>query len=433
MKGVPRSRDSPPRMAAVNPYSLSHLADRVVVHDLKSLNSQDRATTAALLAHIAEVDERRLYAPAAYPSMYAYCVGELRMSEDTAHRRIGVARTARQFPAIFPALADGRLNVTAVLLLAPHLSPDLTQETANELLAAAALKSKAEIQRLLAERFPQPDVPTLVQAIAVPVASDGTPKYELAPERVAPSSPAEAPISKEPLAQRPKVAPLSPGRYAWQVTVDEETQELLGYAQALLGHAVPSGDLATVLKRSLRSLVQEIEKKKFAKCARLGQRRGSTTSRYVPARVRATVCQRDGGQCTFVSDKGKRCEERRGLEFDHIESVARGGASTAKNLRLRCRAHNQYTAEQTFGAGFMKQKREEARARTKAKAAADRARHDEVIPWLRSLGFKPEEAKRGASMCEGMANASLEERVQCALSGLGRARFQRSTQAASPA
>ena len=438
-------------------YSLSHLANHVLLHDLKALNSQDRATTAAMLAHIAEVDERRLYAPAAYSSMYLYCVHELRMSEDTAHRRIGVARTARQFPAIFPALADGRLNMTTVLLLAPHLTPELPQEKANELLAAAALKTKAEIQRLLAERFPQPDLPTLVQPIAVPVASDGTSKYELAPERVAPSNHTDMPMTMEPLVPHPKVTPLSPGRHAWQLTVDEETQELLDYAQALLGHAVPSGDVGAVLKRSLRSLVQEIEKKKFAKCARLGQRRGAATGRYVPAKVRSTVWQRDGGQCTFISEKGKRCEERKGMQLDHIEPIARGGESTASNLRLRCHTHNQYEAERTFGAGFMERKREEARARTKgkaeakarakaeakarveaeaaakAKAAADRAHRDEVIPWLQSLGFKPAEAKWGAAMCEGMSDASLEDRVQCALSGLARHRFRTTTHAASPA
>ena len=132
--------------------------------------------------------------------------------------------------------------------------------------------------------------------------------------------------------------------------------------------------------------------------------------------------------------------------------MARGGESTATNLRLRCHAHNQFAAEQIFGAGFMKQKREEgrrqtaqARANSEAAAAknsqtgsaemvaADRAHCDEVIPWLRSLGLRPHEAKQGAAMCEGMADASLEARVQCALSGLARHRFRITTQVASPA
>src|ERR1043166_3693999 len=139
-------------------FSLSHLSDHVLLRDLATSVKQDRVTTAMMLAQIAEVDERRLYRPAAYESMYLYCLHELQTSEETALRRIRVARTARQFPAIFPALADGRLHMTAVLLLAPHLAP----ENWSDLLAAASHKTKAEIDLVLAERFPKPDLPTFV-------------------------------------------------------------------------------------------------------------------------------------------------------------------------------------------------------------------------------------------------------------------------------
>ena len=88
-------------------YSLTHLSDTVLLRDLAALIAHDRVTTAAVLAHIAEVDARRLHAPAGYPSMHAYCVGELRLSEDAASKRIQAARAARQFPALLDALADG--------------------------------------------------------------------------------------------------------------------------------------------------------------------------------------------------------------------------------------------------------------------------------------------------------------------------------------
>jgi hypothetical protein len=102
----------------VSTYSLSHLSDHTLLRNLATLIARDRTTTAELLAHLAEVDERKLYLPAAYPSMYAYCVGELRLSEDAAFKRIQAARVARQFPAIFAAVADGRLHRTGVLQLA---------------------------------------------------------------------------------------------------------------------------------------------------------------------------------------------------------------------------------------------------------------------------------------------------------------------------
>ena len=83
--------------------------------------------------------------------MITYCVGELRLSEDAAYKRIQAAKAAREFPAIFDALADGRLHLSGVCLLAPRLN----RENADQLLAAAANQTKATIEQLIAERFPQ--------------------------------------------------------------------------------------------------------------------------------------------------------------------------------------------------------------------------------------------------------------------------------------
>ena len=105
-------------------YSLSHLGDPELRHDLLSLIAQNRGTTATLLAHLAEFDARKLYLPAAYPSMFAYCVHELHLSEDAAYKRIQAARVARRFPDIFEAVADGRLHLTGLGLLAPYLTPE---------------------------------------------------------------------------------------------------------------------------------------------------------------------------------------------------------------------------------------------------------------------------------------------------------------------
>src|SRR5262249_30252730 len=165
-------------------YSLSNVGDEALLRNLAALVARDRATTAEMLAHIAEVDSRKLYLPAAFPSMYAYCLGELHMSEDAAFKRIRAARAASQFPAVFASLSDGRLHLSGVVLLAPHLTP----ENAKELLAAATHKTKAEIERLLAQRFPRPDLPELVQALAPALQT-----YELAPGPVDATAGQDAP------------------------------------------------------------------------------------------------------------------------------------------------------------------------------------------------------------------------------------------------
>ena len=82
--------------------------------------------------------------------------------------------------------------------------------------------------------------------------------------------------------------------------------------------------------------------------------------------MKRAVRERDQGRCTFVAANGHQCDTRKMLEFDHVLPVARGGRSTIGNLRLRCRAHNQYEAEQVYGRRFMEAKREMARSVTAA-------------------------------------------------------------------
>src|SRR5436309_10927850 len=98
------------------------LADDVLLRDLVTHLAHERSSTADVLAHIAEVDARKLYLPAGYASMYAYCVGKLRLSEDAAWKRLQAAHAARRCPGVFVALAEGRLHLSAVVLLAPHVA-----------------------------------------------------------------------------------------------------------------------------------------------------------------------------------------------------------------------------------------------------------------------------------------------------------------------
>ena len=353
-------------------YSRSQYTDDRLLSTFDTRLSLDLDNTADLLADLAEIDARKLYVPAAYSSMFDFCVQAKHMSEDVALKRIRIARTAREFPAIFPMLADGRLGLSAVLMLATHLTPVM----ADGLLTAAAHRTNAQIELLLAERFPKPDVATCVRELA-PAAEvtpgPDAPTLQLAVRPVVPSDGLNVAVRTEPLLARRKPVPLSAGKYAVQFTMDEDMHGDLLAVQALLGHVLPSGDVAEVFRRSLHELRKSLEKQKFAMCDRPRQQRGVAKGRHIPAAVKRAVRERDGDQCTFVSDKGRRCESPTRLELDHIEPIARGGESTVGNLRLRCRVHNQFEAECMFGPEFMSGKREQARgsaAQAKANAAA---------------------------------------------------------------
>ena len=281
-------------------YSLTHLADAALLRDLTTLVAKDRITTAELLAHLAEVDARQLYLPAAYPSMFAYCVGELRLSEDCAAKRIQAARTARRCPGVFAAVADGRLHLAAVVLLSPHISP----ENAAELIAAAAQKTKAEIEALIAGRAPKLEMPA--QVCAVELAAESA--REHAPGHV--DSHVPAPSGGDVRYQRPNVSACSAERYAIQATLSQAAHADLRHAQDLLAHQLRPGDLGAVLERALRALVEKLEHRKYAATSQPRAARSSKGGRHIPASVRRAVLARDGEGCTFTSDAGQRWSPR---------------------------------------------------------------------------------------------------------------------------
>ena len=408
-------------------FSLTHLSDEMLRRELSAAATNENEATAELLAPIAEFDERRLFLPAAFPSMLDYCIKELHLSEEAAKKRLWVARAGRRCPGVFEALASGRVHLAGLVVLARHLSA----QNAPDLLSAAEHKSREEIERLVAERFPRLDVPD--QTSPVPAIDATCADEQGSPGNVGNTDPQA--LTAADAAHSARVTPLSAASYSVQFTRSREADERFRYAQTLLGSRVKSGDLAEVYDRAIEALVEKLEKTRFGACAspRKGGRRTREGSRHVSNDVKRAVWIRDQGQCTYESTSGRRCEARADLQFDHVKEFARGGEATVENIRLRCPGHNRHTAEQTYGAGFMKQKREQAAAaRAAAKAARERAKevnaaetarlqpHQlEVIPWLRELGCRADDCRIAVERCRDMADAPLEDRVKTALRWFG--------------
>jgi 5-methylcytosine-specific restriction endonuclease McrA len=346
-----------------------HLTDGALLAQAHTHHSHERTATAALLADLAEIEARHLHVASGYSTMRAWCLGELRMSDDAVSDRLQAARLSREYPAILPMLADGRLHLTAVLMVAKHLR----RGNASHLLAAIAGRSKPEIAMLLASWFPTTEMLPMVTApLSVPERNGSsafvtTDSRTSVPERngssafVTTDSGSSVPERKN-VAPAQKVVPAAIGRHLFQFMGDEAQRALLREVQDLLGSQA-GGDIGAVFFMALELLKANLERRKHGKTERprRARRRAGPRGRHVPAEVRRAVYARDGGRCTFVGQDGKRCESRRDLEYDHIVPVARGGESTPSNVRLLCRAHNQFEAERAFGRGFMDGRRESAR------------------------------------------------------------------------
>ena len=144
--------------------SLSRLSDDELLCGLSDVLKQSRRVESELVAHIAEVDVRKLFAREASPSMFQYCVDALHLSKAGTFLRIAAARASRKHPLLFTMLEDGRLHLSGIAVLAPHL----TDENCDELLVRATHKTKDAIKELLAEIAPKPpklDVPPTVRKL----------------------------------------------------------------------------------------------------------------------------------------------------------------------------------------------------------------------------------------------------------------------------
>jgi hypothetical protein len=141
--------------------SLADLSERQLLERFDDLVRRDRANTAQLLVHIAEIDARKLWAKHACSSMFAFCMERFHMSESVTAKRIWAARTARRFPVILQMVAKGELHLSGI----NRLSKYLTESNHRSLLCRAKHKSSREIDVLVAELAPRPDVPSRIRAL----------------------------------------------------------------------------------------------------------------------------------------------------------------------------------------------------------------------------------------------------------------------------
>jgi 5-methylcytosine-specific restriction endonuclease McrA len=287
------------------------LADVQLMAELRQLARADRRCEARILVVLAEVDERELFLAEGYSSLFRYAVCVLRMSEAQAYLRIGAARLARRYPAVLEMLAEGALNLSTVKLLAPQL----TAENHATLLERARNKTKREVEALVAEIAPKPDVPTRIRKMpgrpglsgsvqaelvmsAAPDVQDATvatsiapaaavtappmittpvPTAELGPRAEAVTAPAVAVAPRAAAgfaleSPRASCSVLSSGRYRLELTVDQALFDQMMTLKHLLKHRVPSGDLGVILGLAITGFSERLCKQRFAELSKPASR-----------------------------------------------------------------------------------------------------------------------------------------------------------------
>jgi 5-methylcytosine-specific restriction endonuclease McrA len=292
----------------------------------------EKAATIALIECLREIDSRRIYLEMGFSSLYEFAVQHLKLTEGAAHRRITAARLMNQIPEVKPALEEGRLNLTALSLAhGVFKKSDLTVSEKREVLRELENKPKSEVERTLVAIYP------------------------------------EAAVSE-------RVRPLNENQSEVRLTLSKETLKKLDRLRELLAHTRANASLAELLEYgldvALRKLDPELKGSGRAVSERTDSRKMETSKtktastqntvkqtshlsgevagnpRFVPASLKLAIWRRARGRCEYESAHEKRrCGSRFALQYDHIVPVARGGRSSADNLRVLCAGHNRAEAD----------------------------------------------------------------------------------------
>ncbi len=331
--------------------TLTQLSDRDLWTSALSANGERRKATALLLAHLAVIEARELHLLRGYSSMFDFCVRGFGMSEGTAHRAISGTRSAHRYPLVLEMLADGRLHLSGLSLLAPHL----TAENHEKLLEEAAGKTKAAIREILARWFPKPDVPDCVQPLS--------PKGEQG----------HLGLDGAPAGPRPQVEPLSEERFGVQFTASARLRDKLEHARNLMSHV--SRELEIVIERALDALIRELENKQWGKTDRTRCSRG--TKDGSPSRKdKREVYERDDAQCAFVSEDGVRCTSKAFLQYDHVERASSRWQRQGGREPAALSESTTYITQNRFSAGSPWSER--------STCASESRGQPSWIPWSRS-------------------------------------------------
>ena len=305
--------------------TLKELHHEALLDKLHELVHAERQVTAELLRVLIEVDRRMLYAERGYSSLFAYCVDVLNMSEPSIGVRIHAARCCSRFPRLLDMLHDGRLHLSAIILLAPRLQSN----NFEQLVAMASNKSKRQLQQSLADLNPKPDVPPSIRKLpeskqradsasqsstepaapcqsaqpaapcpsasagpstpsgltgCLPATGEAAPALPLqptgpvaapAPAVAAPSTPTRTPGPPA----RSALEPLGNNRYKIQLTASQRLKDKLEQAAQLLQHRIGRTDMPALIECALDRLIAEENKR----------RHGATDKPRQPRPPRQTV------------------------------------------------------------------------------------------------------------------------------------------------
>lgn len=234
--------------------SLKELSDAELFAELQRCVENERGCTVDVLLRLAEVDRRKAAEDTHCGSLFVYCVRELGYSEGAAYRRIHAARCARTYPRIYVLLARGRITLTTVSILAPHLR----DENYRALLKQACGMTRYEVERLVAKSEPQRQTKESIRPLGIEAAQPQGSGGEALPFASGPAGPADAaPSGAGPVQPSTSEAAPTPvvRRVEFRFSADEAFLLKVRRAHEVRWHKYPRGRLEDILDDAIEALL----------------------------------------------------------------------------------------------------------------------------------------------------------------------------------
>lgn len=171
--------------------NLRTVSDADLLEQTKQLARREQAMTVEVIAHLEEVNHRRLFAREGYATLFAYATQALGYSEPSAMQRISAMRLTRDLPEARAAMEQAKLSLTTAAAIQRFVQREERETGAPMGVdAKAALvercqgRSTREVERALAAQASTPPVvrPDRTRVIgagpsseAAPLVSSGAP------------------------------------------------------------------------------------------------------------------------------------------------------------------------------------------------------------------------------------------------------------------
>lgn len=259
-------------------------------------------TEGKLLSVLMEMREQKIFTELNYSGVFDYCERRLGFSRAQSYYFKSVAEASANVPELKNAVVQGEITLS----VARRIAPVVTSENLSDWIKKTKTLDQTELERAVTEVNPKARPKERIRPMAKNISELKVPVDNETEENLS--------VLKEILSQKlGKPATLS-DVVAWAAKVTREKFDPVKKAIRSEFRTVSSGNRKTSIPKPGRHAIA--------------------------ASIRHEVVRKTGMQCDYKSSDGRRCLQKRWLQFHHLIPVANGGLNTAQNLRLLCNQHH---------------------------------------------------------------------------------------------